>query len=307
MKCPNPKCSCKKFLPADANFCPECGTQLRPGKVVFIPDSTLKVAPNIKYCTPYPTQIKQGERSILKWEGQNVKSIRVDGHEYPSNAHIYLSPSASKEYSVDFISESGKVTCKLINIEVNNGLLFQGKGKEMPNGSIKIDLRQVTYTYPKKNIWDSVDLANAHYHWDIITGIRNVKAYVAEDEKLEFIFNNNGRLIAINFYPNGKDNNEKYSSIMTIPFGRVKKTRKRTFWEDEEFFIDVQLTAKYKQDGIENINAEQWWSLNDLNCMNYLKLYENIIEEHIGINILRGKIWQGGEWRNIITRYYDQK
>lgn len=43
MKCPNPKCSCKKFLPADANFCPECGTQLRPDKVVFISDSTSRI------------------------------------------------------------------------------------------------------------------------------------------------------------------------------------------------------------------------------------------------------------------------
>lgn len=43
MKCPNPKCGCKKFLPADANFCPECGTQLRPDKVVFISDSTSRI------------------------------------------------------------------------------------------------------------------------------------------------------------------------------------------------------------------------------------------------------------------------
>ena len=43
MKCPNPKCSCKKFLPANANFCPECGTQLRPDKVVFISDSTSRI------------------------------------------------------------------------------------------------------------------------------------------------------------------------------------------------------------------------------------------------------------------------
>ena len=43
MKCPNPKCSCKKFLPADANFYPECGTQLRPDKVVFISDSTSRI------------------------------------------------------------------------------------------------------------------------------------------------------------------------------------------------------------------------------------------------------------------------
>lgn len=38
MKCPNLKCSCKKFLPTDANFCPECGAQLRSGKFVFVPE-----------------------------------------------------------------------------------------------------------------------------------------------------------------------------------------------------------------------------------------------------------------------------
>ncbi len=42
MKCPNLKCSCKKFLPTDANFCPECGAQLRSGKVVFVPEIQVK-------------------------------------------------------------------------------------------------------------------------------------------------------------------------------------------------------------------------------------------------------------------------
>lgn len=34
MNCPK----CNTLLPTDANFCPECGAQLRSGKVVFIPD-----------------------------------------------------------------------------------------------------------------------------------------------------------------------------------------------------------------------------------------------------------------------------
>lgn len=35
--CPNPKCKATGF-PDDAKFCPECGAQLRSGKVVFVPE-----------------------------------------------------------------------------------------------------------------------------------------------------------------------------------------------------------------------------------------------------------------------------
>lgn len=59
MKCPNPKCSCKKFLPADANFCPECGTQLRPGKVVFIPDN-----PNISSNATSSNRLSEEEKLL---------------------------------------------------------------------------------------------------------------------------------------------------------------------------------------------------------------------------------------------------
>ena len=102
MKCPNPKCSCKKFLPADANFCPECGTQLRPGKVVFILDNpnissnaTSSNSSNsitrkceINFCTAYPGTIKLGEKAALRWAGNYVNIIRVDGKDYSSEAKI---------------------------------------------------------------------------------------------------------------------------------------------------------------------------------------------------------------------------
>lgn len=163
MKCPNPKCSCKKFLPADANFCPECGTQLRPGKVVFISD-TLQGTTNasngtntnsatatnrtceISFCTAYPGTITLGNRAVLKWEGNNVKSIVIEGHEYSKSEYIYLSPTTTKEYKVDFISNSGNVCSKFVQVHVQP-YLFEGKGIPSTNkGYVVVDIRQCKRT-----------------------------------------------------------------------------------------------------------------------------------------------------------------
>lgn len=128
MKCPNPKCSCKKFLPADANFCPECGTKLRPEKT-DMPDPS-HVEPIIKssntiiqnfditYCTAYPSTIKSGNRAILKWAGDDVKYIKIDGEDYSPKENIYLAPTSSKEYKVYFVSHNGKVCCKYVQVLV---------------------------------------------------------------------------------------------------------------------------------------------------------------------------------------------
>jgi hypothetical protein len=314
MKCPNPKCSCKKFLPADANFCPECGTQLRPGKVVFIPDNpnissnaTSSNSSNsitrkceINFCTAYPGTIKPGEKAALRWAGNNVNIIRVDGKDYSSEAKIYLSPTTSKEYKVDFISNSGEICTKCVQVLVSNGLLWEGKGKLMKDGSFKIDLRQVTP--PSQAGWgvQAYPLAVSRFKWDIVTGERNIKAYVAEDEKLEFVMDKSGRLLEINFYPDGKfktdDIDEAYSSIMKIPFGQAKRI-KEGWWKNEEYYVDVHFPAQYAQYGVENMTAEQWWKEHDLTCLNYLTKYQEVIKKHMGVDILKERIWEKGEWR----------
>ena len=128
MKCPNPKCSCKKFLPADANFCPECGTKLRPEKtdmpcpsyVEPITKSPNTIIQNfdITYCTAFPSTIKHGNRAILKWAGNDVKYIKIDGEDYSPKENIYFTPTSSKEYKVYFVSHSGKVCCKYVQVLV---------------------------------------------------------------------------------------------------------------------------------------------------------------------------------------------
>lgn len=288
MKCTNPKCSCKKFLPADANFCPECGTQLRPGKVVFIPDNpnissnaTSSNSSNsitrkceINFCTAYPGTIKPGEKAALRWAGNYVNIIRVDGKDYSSEAKIYLSPTTSKEYKVDFISNSGEICTKYVQVLVSNGLLWEGKGKLMKDGSFKIDLRQVKH----QSGWV---LHQCSFVWDIVTGNRIVKAYCDIDEKLEFVFcklNNYNVLKSINFYPNGKfklgDNEDAYSSIMQVPFGDFYGG-----WD--------RYSTQYAQYGVKNMTAEQWWKKHDLVFFQYYDKYKDIIRKVFGDEIER--------------------
>lgn len=133
MKCPNPKCSCKKFLPAEANFCPECGTQLHSEKAVHTPNSPINISTDsttshfhntiapkfeIKYCVAYPAVIKSGEKSVLKWSGDDVKYIKIDGTDYSPHEYIYLSPKSTKEYKVYFISNSNKVCSHSVQVVV---------------------------------------------------------------------------------------------------------------------------------------------------------------------------------------------
>ena len=53
----------------------------------------------------------------------------------------------------------------------------------------------------------------------------------------------------------------------------------------------------YAQYGVENMTAEQWWKEHDLTCLNYLTKYQEVIKKHMGVDILKERIWEKGEWR----------
>lgn len=110
MKCPNPKCSCKKFLPADANFCPECGTMLHreePVKKMTITE-----------CRLVPNLLKQGEQCKLQWKGTAVKTIVVDNIQYSAEREIYVTPTQSRTYYIGFIGENGQIIHDQVNVFV---------------------------------------------------------------------------------------------------------------------------------------------------------------------------------------------
>ena len=66
-----------------------------------------------------PATIKSGERAILKWSGDDIKYIKVDGTDYSPHEHIYLYPQSTREYKVYFISNSNKVCSQFVQVIVD--------------------------------------------------------------------------------------------------------------------------------------------------------------------------------------------
>lgn len=179
-----------------------------------------------------------------------------------------------------------------VHTTVKSQFIFGDKGKLMKDGYFKIDLRQVEGKVPGFSIYN---MPHAQYSWSVITGEHPVKAYVAEDEKFEVVFDKNGRITELNFYPEGKfktkDVEEAYSSIMCIPFGNIRR-EKTGWWKVEEYYEWGQLRAQYAQYGIKNMTAEQWWKEHDLECLRYLNKYQDVITQHLGVDIVQQKIWE---------------
>lgn len=155
MYCPK----CFEFnIPDSANFCPNCGRQLRPGKFVVMDITELPAKEektkipkvprmSITKCEFFPSSIKQGEQSILRWEGQNVKNIEIDGFMQPSKQNIVFAPKKSKMYAVIFIGEDGTRVRKELVITVHSPYLFDGKGYPSTNsGLYVVDIRQCKRT-----------------------------------------------------------------------------------------------------------------------------------------------------------------
>ena len=104
MKCKNPQCN--NILPDNALYCPVCGKKQFSTKC------------KVNFCSVYPSVVKPNEKVLLKWEGENVKSIKVEDTEYTASSKIYLYPSASREYKIDFISEEGEICSKSVYVQV---------------------------------------------------------------------------------------------------------------------------------------------------------------------------------------------
>lgn len=110
MKCPNPRCSCKQFLPAEANFCPECGTMLRKEEPVK--------KMTITECRLVPNLIKQGERCKLVWKGTDVKTIVIDNIIHNAEQEIYVTPAQSRTYYIGFVGDNGQTIHDQVNVLV---------------------------------------------------------------------------------------------------------------------------------------------------------------------------------------------
>lgn len=104
--CTNPQCN--KKLPDNAFYCPVCGKKQFSTKC------------KVNSCSVFPSVIKPNEKVILKWEGENVKSIKIDDTEYTASSNIYLYPSVSREYKIDFISQEGEFCSKSVYVQVSN-------------------------------------------------------------------------------------------------------------------------------------------------------------------------------------------
>ena len=284
--CPNPSCIFTG-IPDEAKFCPNCGTALQkeePVKKMTI--SECRLAPNV---------IKKGEKCELRWRGTNVKSIVIDGAGYSTRQDIFLAPTQSREYDIQFIGEDGMKIIDKVGITVKSQYIFGEDGKLMKDGFFKIDLRQVQEKGTR-----AYSLPYMRYQWGVITGEHPVKAYVADDEMFEVVFDKNGRITEINFYPGGKfateDLDDACSSCMTIPFGDAKRV-KEGWWKNEEYYEPVQFRAQYAQYGVENMTSQQWWKEHDLECLRYLNIYQDIIAKQLGVDIVKERIWEKGEWR----------
>ena len=106
MKCKNPQCN--NILPDNALYCPVCGKKQFSTKC------------KVNFCSVYPSFTRPNEKILLKWEGENVKSIKIDDTEYTASSNIYLYPSVSREYKIDFISQEGEVCSKSVYVQVSN-------------------------------------------------------------------------------------------------------------------------------------------------------------------------------------------
>lgn len=102
--CTNPQCNNK--LPDNALYCPLCGKKQFSTKC------------KVNSCSVFPSVIKPNEKVLLKWEGENVRSIKIDDTEYTASSNIYLYPSVSREYKIDFISQDGEVCSKSVFVQV---------------------------------------------------------------------------------------------------------------------------------------------------------------------------------------------
>ena len=221
--CPNSKCKATG-IPDEANFCPACGWQLRPGKF------------------------------------------------------------------------------EVVNTQPDCPYLFGDNGKLMLDGTIKIDVRQIT----PPTQWYGTE----HFKWDVVTGEHKVKAYVAKDEKLEFVFNKNGQILEINFYPKGKftheNNPDAFESIMSVRFG-LKRYKKQGWFSSDYYWKTEQFCAIYDQYGIDDMTADQWWKEHDIVCLTYLKRYKEIIKKHLDISDISDKyFWKSGEIAYSCDKYRDE-
>ena len=104
MKCKNPQCN--NILPDNALYCPVCGKKQSSTQC------------KVNSCSVFPSVIRPNEKVLLKWEGENVRSIKIDDTEYTASSKIYLYPSESSEYKIDFISEDGKICSKYVYVQV---------------------------------------------------------------------------------------------------------------------------------------------------------------------------------------------
>lgn len=107
MNCSNPNCKASN-LPDNALYCPVCGKKQFSTKC------------KVNSCSVFPSVIKPNEKVLLKWEGENVRSIKIDDTEYTASSNIYLYPSVSREYKIDFISQEGEVCSKSVYVQVSN-------------------------------------------------------------------------------------------------------------------------------------------------------------------------------------------
>lgn len=275
-------------LPDEAQFCPICGASICPQEPVK--------RMTISECRLVPNVIKKGEKCRLFWKGENVKYIEIDNQRYGANDDIMLTPTQSHTYRISFGGEGNSISDEA-HVTVKSQYIYGDEGKLMKDGYFKIDLRQVEGKVVC-NLVNNIRCTN--YRWSVITGEHPVKAYVAEDEKFEVVFDKTGLVTEINFYPGGKfktdDTEEAYSSIMHIPFGDIKRI-KEGWWKNEEYYEWVQFRAQYAQYGIENMTAEQWWKEHDLECLRYLNQYQDVITKHLDADIVQQKIWEKGEWR----------
>lgn len=282
---------CHKYgfadLPANAKFCPNCGAPLVSRGASYM---------SVTECRFNPHVINAGETCKLEWTGVRVKTIAIDGAMYSSNRDIFLAPEQSREYKVEFIGENGERLSETLSVIVRNPFIFGKDGKLMSDGSFKIDLRQVHRQAGAYMLYQT------QWKWDVVTETRIVKAYVAADEKLEFVFHPNGYLKEINFYPNGKfvsDGKEDcFDSIMQILYGEVKRIKEGWFVNDE-YWARAQFKACYAQYGVEDMTAEQWWKEHDLTFFRYCEKYKSVIDEAIGKanNFIDDKVWESGEYR----------
>ena len=104
MKCKNPQCNI--ILPDNALYCPVCGKKQFTTKC------------KVNFCSVYPSVVQPNEKVLLKWEGENIKSIKVEDTEYTASSNIYLYPSVSREYKIDFISQDGDICSKSVSVQV---------------------------------------------------------------------------------------------------------------------------------------------------------------------------------------------